>query len=575
MEKNLKIDINELFEREINIFNTSYNSLNESKKILEQYSPYIQKFLDIINTYYMSLTEFKASFPKSLISQSEYEFDSVINKISNLFLSFIENQLNNLLLFLSNTQSVLFSLNQTISNSQDILKNAEEKNIYIFDNIKKMNDKYHNEYIVMINSFENLENKIIKKYIKDKYTQNKENDFEIVGDDDENAVKNCVSISKKLEDSFYNFKKDEIKQYIYEYNNNIESIMNNKISYIKQLQNCIINIINSYNEYFKNSINFIDNELQENKDELTNIDINENESNYKLNEKEINAIIFNVFNSRKYNIKFLNDNISANDEMDKNEITKKPKLFLSLEDKYNIMKEIYNYDFKSINKEEFNLEIEKEKIKVFDLSKKLFSYDKIRDIKESITDEEVKILYNLVKIKKRDDNIIYFIKQLCQFRSDGKLEMPLRVFNIINNILENCLNEIFDERNKYVKLISSITMISSTFYIIKNKEKYYLKENLKKNKIFKYMDFWNNLTVMQIEEDFKNNAIDYNSNNNYEKISKKKINDIIMAKILPAAEIMKKFEIDKDTIFKTFDELMDNYQMDEKFKETLLSFINQ
>ena len=207
MEKNSKIDINELFEREINIFNTSYNSLNESKKILEQYSPYIQKFLDIINTYYMSLTEFKASFPKSLISQNEYEFDSVINKISNLFLSFIENQLNNLLLFLSNTQSVLFSLNQTISNSQDILKNAEEKNIYIFDNIKKMNDKYHNEYIVMINSFENLENKIIKKYIKDKYTQNKENDFEIVGDDDENAVKNCVSISKKLEDSFYNFKK--------------------------------------------------------------------------------------------------------------------------------------------------------------------------------------------------------------------------------------------------------------------------------------------------------------------------------------------------------------------------------
>ena len=186
---------------------------------------------------------------------------------------------------------------------------------------------------------------------------------------------------------FIILKKDEIKQYIYEYNNNIESIMNNKISYIKQLQNCIINIINSYNEYFKNSINFIDNELQENKDELTNIDINENESNYKLNEKEINAIIFNVFNSRKYNIKFLNDNISANDEMDKNEITKKPKLFLSLEDKYNIMKEIYNYDFKSINKEEFNLEIEKEKIKVYDLSKKLFSYDKIRDIKESITDE--------------------------------------------------------------------------------------------------------------------------------------------------------------------------------------------
>ena len=151
--------------------------------------------------------------------------------------------------------------------------------------------------------------------------------------------------------------------------------------------------------------------------------------------------------------------------------------------------------------------------------------------------------------------------------------MPERVFNIINNILENCLKEIFDEKNKYIKLISSIAMISCTFYIIKNREKYYFKENLKGNEIFTSMEFWNNYTIMLIEEDFKKSEND--SKNNYEEIYKKKINDILMAKILPVAVTMKKFGIDNDIIYKNFCVLIDKYQMDEKSKQLLLSLINQ
>ena len=100
---NTKIDINEIFEKEIYIFNSSWDSLNNTKKILEQYSSFIQKFLDIINTYYMSLTELKASFPSSLFSYSENDLDKSIKNTSEVFLSFIENQLNNVLNFLSVT----------------------------------------------------------------------------------------------------------------------------------------------------------------------------------------------------------------------------------------------------------------------------------------------------------------------------------------------------------------------------------------------------------------------------------------------------------------------------------------
>ena len=455
MEQNSNIDINEIFEREINTFTLSWNSLNDSKNILEEYSSFLQKYLDIINTYYMSLTELKTSFPKSCISQSDLEVDDIMKKISQFFISFIENQLNNLLLFLSNTQTILFSLNQLISNLKIILEKTKEKNKIIFENIKILNDKYYNEYSLMINSFENLENKIVKNYIANKYNQIRENDCDT--EVNENSVKNCVSISKNLEKSFLNFKIDEIILYISDYNNNMDEIINNKILYNKEFNNCIMNIINCFNEYFTNSISNIHNELFE-KEDFLNIDLNENDLNYKINEKEINSIIYNIFNSKKYNIKILKDNlILINEEKDKT-ITnnknknkkKQQKIFLSEEDKYNIIKEIYNYDFKSISKEEYNLDKEQEKLKIYELAKKLLSYDKKKDIKESINEDEIKALYNILKINNNnDDNISYFLLQLYQFRADGKLEMPQRVFDIINNIIENCLNEIFIDKSRH------------------------------------------------------------------------------------------------------------------------------
>ena len=139
-------DINKIFENEINTFTLSWNSLNDSKNILEEYSSFLQKYLDIINTYYMSLTELKASLPKSYISQNDLGVDDTINNISHFFISFIESQLNNLLLFLSNTQTILFSLNQLISNSKIILEKTKERN--------KINKrvKIYDIYIKIINN---------------------------------------------------------------------------------------------------------------------------------------------------------------------------------------------------------------------------------------------------------------------------------------------------------------------------------------------------------------------------------------------------------------------------------------
>ena len=579
MDLNSKIDINEIFEKEICIFNSSWDSLDNTKKTLEQYSSFIQKFLDIINTYYMSLTELRASFPSSLFSYSENDLDKSMKNTSELFLSFIENQLNNLLNFLGVTQSILFALNKYVSNSDSILQKTKEKNKSIFSNIKILNDKYYNEYLLMINSFDNLEDKIVKRYVKNKYNISEEDRYS--GDDD-NIIKNCVAISKKLENSFLNFKKEEIKQYIYEYNNNLEEIINNKLFYNKDFQDCIINIINCFKEYFNNSINSIHKELSEFESDYSTTEINENNIYNKVKEKEINSLIYNIFNSKKYNIKVLKNNEIMNDDdwdiVDLNEenqvVRRKSKIFLSNEDIYNIMKEIYNYDFISINKEDYNLDNEKQKLKVLDLTKKLLSYDLNKHIKEKISDEEVKTLNNLLKNNNNQYEIIsFFLSELFQIRGHGKFEMNNRVFDIINNILQYILDEVINEKNDTMNIISSIVMISVTFYVINHKEKIYLSEEIKNYKIFRSIEFWSDFIVMQIEEDLKNN--NNNINKDDEERKKKKNNDILLSKILPTAITMKKYDIDKDSIFKIIDNLMNRYQLDKKSKESLLAIIRK
>ena len=579
MDLNSKIDINEILEKEICIFNSSWDSLDNTKKTLEQYSSFIQKFLDIINTYYMSLTELRASFPSSLFSYSENDLDKSMKNTSELFLSFIENQLNNLLNFLGVTQSILFALNKYVSNSDSILQKTKEKNKSIFSNIKILNDKYYNEYLLMINSFDNLEDKIVKRYVKNKYNISEEDRYS--GDDD-NIIKNCVAISKKLENSFLNFKKEEIKQYIYEYNNNLEEIINNKLFYNKDFQDCIINIINCFKEYFNNSINSIHKELSEFESDYSTTEINENNIYNKVKEKEINSLIYNIFNSKKYNIKVLKNNEIMNDDdwdiVDLNEenqvVRRKSKIFLSNEDIYNIMKEIYNYDFISINKEDYNLDNEKQKLKVLDLTKKLLSYDLNKHIKEKISDEEVKTLNNLLKNNNNQYEIIsFFLSELFQIRGHGKFEMNNRVFDIINNILQYILDEVINEKNDTMNIISSIVMISVTFYVINHKEKIYLSEEIKNHKIFRSIEFWSDFIVMQIEEDLKNN--NNNINKDDEERKKKKNNDILLSKILPTAITMKKYDIDKDSIFKIIDNLMNRYQLDKKSKESLLAIIRK
>lgn len=570
MEKN---EINKIFEKQANCFDKCWNSLNNDKMLLEQFSPYIQKFLDIINTYYMSLTELKTSFVESFSSSDKTNIDIPMKKIIDLFLSFIENILNNHLMLLSNAQSIIFSLNQCISNSNKVLKETQEKNRNIFSSFEIINEQFNLEYLVMMNSFINLENKVVQKYIKNTYNKN------FGEDDDDNIVQNCLSITKKLENTFLNFKRDGMKQKLYEYNKNLEKIEKNRELFYKEFKNCIMSIINNFKSCFTNGINYIHNDIGKiNNDIEHDLNINSNH-NFVLNEKEINNTIYNLFNSKNYSINIIKKNVMIVDDISdfqnekyiENEELKK---LLSEEDIYNIIKEIYSYNLRLINKKEYDLEIEKEKLKVINLSQKLLSYDIKKGIVESITEDETKTLCDL--IKNNEDYFKHFILILNEF-SQSKFEMPIRVFEVINNIIQNYLDEISNKKiiKNNTKTILSIAMLSFIFFINKDNQKYYLKEKLKNNKVFKSIDFWKNCTISEIDEDLKKIKSKKKEGEKEELKRLKKINDIFLSKMLSSVDFMLKYEIDKDNIIKAIEPLMDIYKMDEKSKDFLSSYINK
>jgi len=547
MEIEPKVEIDEIFEKEINLFNSSWNTLNNNCTSLKKYSTFMQKYLDIMNHYYMTLTELNSQFPNSSQnSENEFEIDSSFNDIANLLSSSIQIQLNNLLIFLSQTQTLVHSLNQVLSQSTNLIETSKKVNADIFSNIKILNNNYKNEYSSMINSFENLENKIVENYIKKNYNKNENIDV------DEEEIKNCVSASKKLENSFLNFNKEQIKEYFNQYNNNLIEIKTNKIVLIKTFNNIIFDILHYLKDYYNNLKNEMEKEINACGNENSE---DEDFNDFKMSDKDMNNFIYELFNSNKYNIKIITNKVINLNNKGKASKVEKSKFLLSEEDIYNIVKEIYNYDFSSINKEEYELEAEKEKLRINDLANKLLSYDLKLEQKESITDDEINILYDM--LENNNEYILYFLSVLNEFRTQGKFEMPKRVFETINKIIIQSLDS--KDENKKSEVDDIIVTLSFSFFMTDGKERSYFGDIIKNNKIFKTDEFWNEYIIKQINKD-----LDKNTENVY---------DILLSKIIPSSVTMSKFGLEKNEIFDIIEPLMDQYGLNGKSKESLLSLV--
>lgn len=566
----------------ISSFSLLFTNMKESKRLLETYNDFIKKYLEAINSYYIELTELNCHFLDKNFKSSI--IDTPIFYLGKSIKNAVQKQINNLFLILDSRVFIDFS--KTVSEFSEILE--ESSNL-----IKSQNRSENIEPIAnsLMTSFKDFENKIIDEYIWEKYNKH-------IPDLDKEPLNQNIDSINFLERTFLQFEEGQKKSFF----NDLKTAEKKIVGIFVQMKKIVEKVIKMLDEFYKEFLDILKNM----KDEFINSNIGETaDGTEELKFKKID-----YSDAFKYMIKIIDnpkikvENSDKIDDSEKKGESEKNKdkqikndkdkikertsklddkttpmpseedsfLTLTKEDVYNIVKKIYDYDFKLLNRDDYNLELEGEKLKVFNYSKKLLSFNMENNKAEEITDEEVNDFYAILKTK---ENKYHFLIYLNNYRASGKYLLPERVYNIITkilNMIEDDLMKKMDFKTENLCLI-----LSQTFYILKEDKKIYLIDGVKDHPIFKQKEFWENHLNQMIEADI--NKIEAIAKKDEIKFSKErkqqKINELILTKVMPTSKNMSEFGISKENILKTIEPIMTKYNIDQSTRAMISSLIDQ
>ena len=570
MEKQEILDDNEI--KSTNNCYLLFSNMKESIKLLNTYKTFVNEYYEAINLFYKHLTELSSHFLKEENFKSKI-IDSPLFKLGISIKKAVNAKINNLYSIITN-DSIFYSLNKSLSNLSDILQESKVK--FDKNNIKKSIPPLLK---TLFQAYEQIESKVVDNYIREKYNK------QLVGLSDEKLEK-IIEQVKYLEQSFYNLEEGSKNKFL----KVLKKMEIKTIKIFNEIKNTIDNIILSSKNKNKDSNNndYLD-ILQKEINSIWGIAIeNENKVNNKDEEKKEKELVLKNskdLDNYEYKIKIINQpNINAEDiEIDlndKNDIRNKTEtiifeeniLTLTDEDIYDIVSIIYSYDFKMVNKSDYNIDKEKEKIKVKNLLNKLLFFDASKNIKDIITDEEVSELNELLNDK---DNLMKFFLLFNNFRAKGKHQLEERVYNIMKNIFNKGQDYLLENKEK--DLVNLIIALSQTFYMKKDEEKIYLEKAIKDHDLFKKQDFWVNHLNNTINEELNNFEMQQNEIKN--KLTKeiycKKIKEIIITKLIAFINYTKEFEVPKEIILNAINPIIDKYKLEEKSKIFIFSLLEE
>ena len=322
--------------------------------------------------------------------------------------------------------------------------------------------------------------------------------------------------------------------------------------------------------------------------ENNNIDINEN-LNINVDEKKV----------KNNKVKKKEKKHEKTD--DKNKFINKSNEILTLteEEIYFIVNNMYQ-EYKLINRDKYDLDIEEKKLEIKRIMIKLLSYseknetnkienknneiqseDSSNNEKNKVTNEEIDYL---CKEMEYEEYRKYFLIKINNFRAKGYLDMPNKIFNylckIFSEIAKHLIsNEENNENNFCIKdFICSrlVIILSQTFYTTKNEKKVFLSEEIKKEKVFQTLEFWkeliNEMIIRECNNVFENkkelNIIDD------ENRTKKIKDEIYFAQIIPFIGSMTGFGISKEEIKNIMLFFIKEFGISEKNSKIILDTID-
>lgn len=549
-----------------NLFNIIANA-NDASIYLDSINCFFEEYFSLCKSQYNSFNQLYDKYfsnqNESIINNKIYQIDSTIKSILKINLAYMKS-------FESNND--LFNLiKKQISDLGKILKKLPSLS-YNFS-LNGNNTDEANQITYSLNkAFSDLEMKIIEEYIKEKYNK------KISGIDNKESIENLVCLIKYLENSLLNVTKQR------------------KITYFNKLKEPDDKINKATNNISNSLLIYISKIKENNKilnEELLKIENDIKSNNFKeakQNQKEEVILSKDDFipkdeiNIYKYKLKVIkkiklplelneiNEKEIKNDKKDLAAKFDDKFIYLNEQDVYNITEKLYNYNFFALDKSKYNLAIEKGKIEALKLSTEILSFLGADKNKQELLEKNFDEFKNSAneKILNNFENMKEFYIVLNNHRGKSKNQFSEKLFELCIYIFQKTLNFLLQNRN--LELEDLMIILSQTFFKEENGKKKYICDIIKSHDLYKKENFWEEIVVHKIEEEFKLKKKLIQQDLNIINTSQKK-DETIATKLIPLGSIMIEFDFPKKKAIEVVEKVLKKYKCGKDTKEQIISFL--
>ena len=549
-----------------NLFNIIANA-NDASIYLDSINCFFEEYFSLCKSQYNSFNQLYDKYfsnqNESIINNKIYQIDSTIKSILKINLAYMKS-------FESNND--LFNLiKKQISDLGKILKKLPSLS-YNFSLNGKNTDEANQITYSLNKAFSDLEMKIIEEYIKEKYNK------KISGIDNKESIENLVCLIKYLENSLLNVTKQR------------------KITYFNKLKEPDDKINKATNNISNSLLIYISKIKENNKilnEELLKIENDIKSNNFKeakQNQKEEVILSKDDFipkdeiNIYKYKLKVIkkiklplelneiNEKEIKNDKKDLSAKFDDKFIYLNEQDVYNITEKLYNYNFFALDKSKYNLAIEKGKIEALKLSTEILSFLGADKNKQELLEKNFDEFKNSAneKILNNFENMKEFYIVLNNHRGKSKNQFSEKLFELCIYIFQKTLNFLLQNRN--LELEDLMIILSQTFFKEENGKKKYICDIIKSHDLYKKENFWEEIVVHKIEEEFKLKKKLIQQDLNIINTSQKK-DETIATKLIPLGSIMIEFDFPKKKAIEVVEKVLKKYKCGKDTKEQIISFL--
>ena len=549
-----------------NLFNIIANA-NDASIYLDSINCFFEEYFSLCKSQYNSFNQLYDKYfsnqNESIINNKIYQIDSTIKSILKINLAYMKS-------FESNND--LFNLiKKQISDLGKILKKLPSLS-YNFTLNGKNTDETNQITYSLNKAFSDLEMKIIEEYIKEKYNK------KISGIDNKESIENLVCLIKYLENSLLNVTKQR------------------KITYFNKLKEPDDKINKATNNISNSLLIYISKIKENNKilnEELLKIENDIKSNNFKeakQNQKEEVILSKDDFipkdeiNIYKYKLKVIkkiklplelneiNEKEIKNDKKDLAAKFDDKFIYLNEQDVYNITEKLYNYNFFALDKSKYNLTIEKGKIEALKLSTEILSFLGADKNKQELLEKNFDEFKNSAneKILNNFENMKEFYIVLNNHRGKSKNQFSEKLFELCIYIFQKTLNFLLQNRN--LELEDLMIILSQTFFKEENGKKKYICDIIKSHDLYKKENFWEEIVVHKIEEEFKLKKKLIQQDLNIINTSQKK-DETIATKLIPLGSIMIEFDFPKKKAIEVVEKVLKKYKCGKDTKEQIISFL--